>query len=170
MDFISRETQRHRDLNHENFFVYFRIISWSQIPHSKSLRVSAPPKNHTTCAPRFAEGHSDSVLVVALIAYALHGVRRTKKSCASNHYNTPKSLRASFSPFSPRFAEGHSDSDHYSQMLLSWILFPAERRDLNHKNFSCHFVVPNSPKKTSSLRKTTLRVLHVSPKATATAF
>ena len=52
--------------------------------------------------------------------------------------NSPKNLRASFSPFSPRFADGHSDSDHYSQMLLCWILFPAEtqrHRDLNHDKF-----------------------------------
>ena len=27
----------------------------------KALRVSVPPENHTTCAPRFAEGPSDSV-------------------------------------------------------------------------------------------------------------
>ena len=52
----------------------------------------------------------------ALIAYAQHGVRRTRENCASNYSNnsrTPPCLR---SLYSPRFAEGHSESDNQSSL------------------------------------------------------
>ena len=54
LDFISRRDAETQRLKHKNFFVYFRIISWFQIP-PKNLRASFSP-----FSPCFAEGHSVS--------------------------------------------------------------------------------------------------------------
>ena len=48
---------------------------------TKSLRVSVPPKNHTTCAPRFAEGQStsDHQFSASLIRTSSHHVHHVHK-------------------------------------------------------------------------------------------